>query len=317
MAHAAARPYCLPILSGPDPITLGVAGFAVGVVVGLTGMGGGAVMTPVLVLLLRVQPLTAIGSDLVASLFMKPVGVFVHWRRGTVEKEVVKLLVLGSVPAAFSGVFLVRLLGTGSTLQARVQLLLGAALLLAVAGILARSWRRPTVEADAEPILRRPLTIAIGALAGLVVGVTSVGSGSLVIVLLMAVYPGLSGRRLVATDLTQAVPMVGAAALGHLVYGEVNLGVAAAILVGAIPGTYLGSRISAVGPDLLIRPSLAVVLYASALKLLGVALVQPATLALGVLVAAAVAYLTAVRPGARRLTLIRLAAALGPARSQP
>ena len=304
------------IVSTPDPLTLGIAGFAVGVVVGLTGMGGGALMTPVLVLLVHVQPLTAIGSDLVASLFMKPVGIFVHWRRKTIEKDVVKLLVLGSVPAAFSGVFLVRLLGAGAVLQARVQILLGAALLLAVAGILARAWRPPRAAPGSQAKRRRAVTVGIGALAGLVVGVTSVGSGSLVIVLLMAAYPALSGSRLVATDLAQAVPMVGAAALGHLVYGEVNLALSAAILVGAIPGTYIGSRISAVGPDLLIRPVLAVVLYASAVKLLGIDLVQPVPLAVAVLVAAAVAYLTRVQPGERRVKLIRLASALTP-RSQP
>src|SRR6478609_5726296 len=112
----------------------------VGLVVGLTGMGGGALMTPILVIIFRVHPLAAIGSDLVASLFMKPVGGFVHWRRGTVETGIAKWLLVGSVPFAFAGVFVIRFFGSGQQLQNTVQLLLGAALLLASVGIVAKSY---------------------------------------------------------------------------------------------------------------------------------------------------------------------------------
>jgi uncharacterized membrane protein YfcA len=116
----------------------------------------------------------------------------------------------------------------------------------------------------------RPLpTLLAGAAGGLLVGMTSVGAGSLMIVLLTWVYPALSSRRLVGTDLAQAVPMVAAAALGHLLFGEFRLGLTASILLGGIPGVYLGSRISAAGSDALIRPALAFVLLASALKLIG------------------------------------------------
>ena len=307
MVPAASRLYLPGIPSSLDPVSLIAVGFAVGVVVGLTGMGGGAVMTPLLVLVFRVPPLTAIGSDLVTSLFMKPVGGFVHWRRGTVEKGVVKFLLIGAVPSAFAGVFLIRLLGSGSGLELRVQLLLGAALLLAVLGIVGRCWRPATVETAAQVKPRPVATVAVGALTGLIVGMTSVGSGSLVIVLLMLIYPGLSGRRLVGTDLVQAIPMVGAAALGHVLYGDVKLALSGALLIGAIPGAYLGSRLSSMGPDVVLRPALTLVLYASALKLLGFDLLQPLPIAFGVLLATAVAYLTLVRPGHRRLTLIRLA----------
>jgi uncharacterized protein len=257
-----------------DPM-IALAGLVVGFVVGLTGMGGGALMTPILVVIFKVHPLAAIGSDLVASLFMKPVGGLVHWRRGTVEKGIAKWLLVGSIPAAFAGVFVIRLFGTGQQLQSRVQLLLGAALMLASVGIVAKSYmdarrqRRAAAYPEGGPITPRPAqTVLIGAVVGLIVGMTSVGSGSLMIVLLMLAYPMLTSRRLVGTDLVQAVPLVGAAALGHVLVGDFTLALTISILVGSIPGVYLGSRVSASAPDLFVRPILVFVLIASALKLL-------------------------------------------------
>jgi uncharacterized membrane protein YfcA len=259
-----------------DPL-IALTGLIVGFVVGLTGMGGGALMTPILVVIFRVHPLAAIGSDLVASLFMKPVGGLVHWRRGTVEKGIVKWLLLGSVPTAFAGVFVTRLFGSGQLLESRVQLILGGALLLASAGIIAKSYmnarRQRAIESSEHhgPIKSRPAaTVLVGAVVGLIVGMTSVGSGSLMIVLLMLVYPTLTSRRLVGTDLVQAVPLVGAAALGHVLVGDFTLSLTISILVGSIPGVYIGSRLSATAPDLVVRPILVFVLIASALKLLNV-----------------------------------------------
>ena len=256
-------------------LMIALAGLVVGFVVGLTGMGGGALMTPILVIIFRVHPLAAIGSDLVASLFMKPVGGFVHWRRGTVEKGIVKWLVVGSVPAAFAGVFFIRLFGAGESLQSRVQVILGAALVVASAGIIGKSYldarhqRGLDVHVDGGTIKSRPAaTVVVGAVVGLIVGMTSVGSGSLMIVLLMLVYPRLTSRRLVGTDLVQAVPLVGAAALGHVLVGDFTLSLTVSILLGSIPGVYIGSRLSASAPDIAVRPILVFVLVASALKLL-------------------------------------------------
>jgi uncharacterized membrane protein YfcA len=232
-------------------------------------------MTPILVIIFRVHPLAAIGSDLVASLFMKPVGGFVHWRRGTVEKGIVKWLLVGSVPAAFAGVFVIRLFGAGDVLQSRVQVLLGAALVVASVGIVGKSYldsrrrRGSDFQPENEAIkTRSAATVAVGAAVGLIVGMTSVGSGSLMIVLLMLVYPTLTSRRLVGTDLVQAVPLVGAAALGHVLVGDFKLAVTVSILLGSIPGVYIGSRLSASAPDIAVRPILVFVLVASALKLL-------------------------------------------------
>ena len=255
---------------------IALAGLIVGFVVGLTGMGGGALMTPILVIIFRVHPLAAIGSDLVAALFMKPFGGFVHWRRGTVETGIAKWLLVGSVPCAFAGVFLIRLFGAGQQLQNTVQLLLGVALLLASAGIVAKSFidarrqRSVVLNGDGGRIVSRPaLTVLVGAIVGLIVGMTSVGSGSLMIVLLMLVYPMLTSKRLVGTDLVQAVPLVAAAAVGHFLVGDFRLALTLSILVGSIPGVLLGSRLSSSAPDIAVRPILVFVLTASALKLVG------------------------------------------------
>jgi uncharacterized membrane protein YfcA len=252
-----------------------LAGALVGFVVGLTGMGGGALMTPIMVLVFGIQPLAAVSSDLVASLVMKPVGASVHIRHGAVNRRLVLFLCIGSVPAAFSGVLILNALDTGEDFQNRVKVMLGAALLLAASSMIVKSAvdrRRGRVAAGGVDELRvRPLpTLAIGLLGGLMVGLTSVGSGSLIIVLLLLLYPMLSAKSLVGTDLVQAIPLVGAAALGHVIFGDFKLGLTATLLIGAIPGVYVGARVSTRAPDAVIRPVLILVLVVSALKLLGV-----------------------------------------------
>jgi uncharacterized membrane protein YfcA len=177
------------------------------------------------------------------------------------------------VPSAFAGVLLLRALPGAEHLQQHVELALGLALLLAASLIVVRGaidLRRPRRDPSAQPELRKGLTLAVGIVGGLIVGMTSVGSGSLIIVLLMAIYPGLGLAQLVGTDLVQAVPLVAAAAFGHLLFGSVQVSLTASLLVGALPGVYLGARLSARAPAALIRRVLAVVLLASGLKLLGV-----------------------------------------------
>jgi hypothetical protein len=255
---------------------LALGGLGVGFVVGLTGMGGGALMTPMLVIFFGVDPVTAVSSDLVVSLVMKPFGAGVHAKEGTVNYGLVKWLCLGSVPCAFAGVFLLNALG-GSDVSDTVKLWLGIALLLAAGSMIVRheiNRRRGMhlpVEGAQLAIKVKPLpTFLIGAGGGLIVGMTSVGSGSLIIVLLLLLYPTLSAGQLVGTDLVQAVPLVGAAALGHLFFGDVSFAIAGSLMVGAIPGVLIGARISARAPDRIIRPILVVVLVASGAKLLNV-----------------------------------------------
>src|SRR3954447_5503887 len=273
---------------------IAVAGAIVGFVVGLTGMGGGALMTPILVIFFHVQPLAAVSSDLVASLIMKPVGAGVHWRAKTVKTPLVKWLCLGSVPAAFAGVLLLRALPGGDNLQARIKLALGAALLLAVIGIVTRfvlDVRRRRVIDDAakhDVVVRRLPTVMIGLFGGLIVGMTSVGSGSLMIVVLMLLYPVLSMRELVGTDLVQALPLVASAAVGQLIFGDFKLGLTVSLAIGAIPAVYIGARLSSRAPSWFVRRALAVVLLASALKLLDVP-VHPLACATGAALALAIA----------------------------
>ncbi|MEV1175518.1 sulfite exporter TauE/SafE family protein [Nonomuraea sp. NPDC049784] len=240
--------------------------FLVAIVVGLTGMGGGALMTPMMMLFFNVPPLAAVSSDLVASAVMKPVGSLVHLRRGTVNLRLVGWLCAGSVPAAFCGVFLARAFAVTDA----VKYALGVALLLAVAGMALKSWLGGRGGAsNAHEIVVRPIpTLLVGTVGGLVVGVSSVGSGSLIIVALLALYPALKANQLVGTDLVQAVPLVASAALGHVLFGDFQLDLTLSLLIGSIPGVYLGARISSRAPGGLIRALLAIVLLASALKLL-------------------------------------------------
>ncbi|MER5320895.1 sulfite exporter TauE/SafE family protein [Streptosporangium roseum] len=253
---------------------LAAGSFFVAIVVGLTGMGGGALMTPMMMLFFNVPPLAAVSSDLVASAVMKPVGGAVHMRRGTVNLRLVGWLCAGSVPAAFCGVLVARAFGDGEQIQQTIKYALGVALLLAVAGLVAKAWlsrREGEVSTDLGEIVVRPFpTLLVGMIGGLVVGISSVGSGSLIIVALLALYPALKANQLVGTDLVQAVPLVVSAALGHLLFGDFQLDVTTSLLVGSIPGVYLGARVSARAPGGIIRALLAVVLLASALKLLGV-----------------------------------------------
>jgi uncharacterized protein len=282
-------------------LAVAVAGLIVGFTVGLTGMGGGALMTPILVLLFNVQPLAAVSSDLVASVIMKPVGGGVHLRRGTVNFALVKWLMVGSVPAAFAGVLLLRTLGGGAIIQARVREALGIALGVAASSIAAkallqfRAARRAAADPEAaaqgaggrRAFRPRPLpTVLVGIGGGLVVGMTSVGSGSLMIVLLMLLYPMLTSSELVGTDLVQAIPLVGSAALGHLLFGDFELALTASLLVGCLPGVYIGARVSSRAGDVVIRPALAIILLASGLKLLDLGTPQLALVVVAVVLLA-------------------------------
>jgi uncharacterized membrane protein YfcA len=258
-------------------------------------------MTPILVLLFGITPSTAVSSDLLASLVMKPVGGGVHLRHGTVNWALVRWLCIGSVPSAFCGVLVLKALGSGQRVEDGIKALLGWALLVASVAMVARAVLqakeakgladRGDVPND-QPHTIKPLpTVLVGMVGGLIVGMTSVGSGSLMIVLLMLLYPRLATRTMVGTDLVQAIPLVGAAALGHLLYGDFRLGVTASLLIGSVPGVYVGARVSSRAPDRLIRPVLVVVLVASGLKLLGAANLVVGAFLLVVALGAAVAAL--------------------------
>lgn len=276
-----------------------LGGIIVGFIVGLTGMGGGALMTPMLVFIFGVPPLAAVSSDIVTSAVMKPFGGAVHIRQKTVNWSLVRWLALGSVPSAFAGVLLLRAAGGGEDIQEFVRTALGVALLIAASSLILKAYLTMTdrvrrrasglpqaaAGTGVPQVVVRPLaTVIIGVLGGLVVGMTSVGSGSLIIIALVLVYPALQASQLVGTDLVQAVPLVAAASLGHLLFGDFQLDVTTSLVIGSVPGVLLGARVSSRAPSGLIRRALALVLLASGLKLVG------ASVALtGVLVVAAAA----------------------------
>jgi uncharacterized membrane protein YfcA len=256
-----------------DPyIVLGSA--VVGLLVGMTGAGGGALMTPMLILLFGVKAPSAISSDLVAAVLMRPVGAAVHMRKGTVNYRLVGWLMLGSVPMAFLGAYLLHLLGSASAAPTHVEQALGAALLTGAAAMVIRWALDVRGGKDRQSALRdlvvRPLpTVIIGMVGGVIVGLTSVGSGSLMIVLLLFLYPMISAGRLVGTDLTQAVPLTLAAALGALIFGHVEFGVTTSIIIGSVPAVLVGSLLSSRAPDKFIRPVITFVILASGLKYVG------------------------------------------------
>ncbi len=291
----------------------------VGFLVGMTGAGGGALMTPMLILLFGIKPSTAISSDLVAAVLMRPVGAAVHVVKRTVNYSLVGFMVLGSVPAALLGAYTLHLFGDSKGAETDVQIALGAALLLGAVAMVVRyaldrrkGQRRHGLIGD---VVVHPLpTIAIGALGGFVVGMTSVGSGSLMIVLLLFLYPVLGANQLVGTDLTQAVPLTLAAALGALAFGHVSFAVTTSIVVGSVPAVLAGSLISSRAPDRFVRPVITFVIFASGLQYVGVG-----TTALGwtlgaVLLAGGVYWLAYVRPrraGAPMLPGSAVTAAVG------
>jgi len=257
-----------------DPyIVLGSA--VVGFLVGLTGAGGGALMTPMLILLFGVTPSKAISSDLVAAVVMRPFGAAVHLRKGTVNRRIVGWMVLGSVPMAFLGSYLLHLMGNSTADQEKIEMVLGAALLLGAAAMVLRyvldrrggQTRTGLVhDVEAKPVR----TVAIGMVGGLIVGLTSVGSGSLMIILLLFLYPMLGANQLVGTDLSQAVPLTLAAALGALAFGHVDFAVTTSLILGSVPAVLIGSLLSSSAPDRYIRPAITFVIFASGLKYVGV-----------------------------------------------
>ncbi len=283
-----------------DPyIVLGSA--IVGFLVGMTGAGGGALMTPMLILLFGVTPSAAISSDLVAAVVMRPVGAAVHLRKGTVNRSLVGWMVLGSVPMAFAGAYLLHVIGHSKSAQQKIEVILGVALLVGAAAMVLRYAldRRTGARRTGEvhELAVRPIpTVAIGMLGGTVVGMTSVGSGSLMIVMLLFLYPLLGANQLVGTDLTQAVPLTIAAALGALAFGHVEFGVTISLIIGSVPAVFVGSLFSSSAPDHYIRPAITFVIAASGLKYVGLGTTALGWTLCAILFAAAAVWLTYVRP---------------------
>jgi hypothetical protein len=234
-------------------------------------MGGGAVMTPVLILLGWARPMVAVGTDLMWGTLTKSVGAFVHHRQGTVDLKIVKRLALGSIPGALAGLtLLAHLHGRGGEDRFVVRTL-GIALVCVALTLFFRSfWPARTQSPAASGLERFPwwLTSLLGAVVGFLVSLTSVGSGSVIVACLVMIYPVTPLRRIVGSDILHALLLVGVSALGHLKMGSVNIRLLTSLLVGSLPGVWLGSRMSVVFPEKVLRPLLAGTLLFLGYKLL-------------------------------------------------
>jgi hypothetical protein len=262
-------------------------GLGVGVLVGTTGMGGGSLMTPLLILVFGVKPVVAVGTDLSYAAVTKTVGGWRHWRSGTVDGRLAFWLAVGSCPAALVGVYVLNLLrdayGDGFDdfliISISGALLLTGALVLLRALVLTGSGERAELELETR---HKVAAVALGASIGFVLGVTSAGSGTLIAIGLILGFR-LTPRRVVGTDVAHAAVLLWVAALAHLASGNVDLGLAATILVGSIPGVWIGSALAVRLPERGLRPALGVVLLTSGLALLTKAGVEiPAAVLVGV-----------------------------------
>ena len=246
------------------------AGLFVGIVTGLTGVGGSALLAPILILLLGVKANIAIGTDLAYSVPMKALAAFSHLRQGTVDGRVVRFLAIGGVPGAVVGIaafVVLRASVAESQVEATLRHIIAVVILLAAfASIVAQFWR-PSLEGRAVAS-DRARAVAIGALVGFLVALTSIGSGSITLPLLMIVFPAAALRSLIGAEIVFAAIMVPVAAAGHVALANVDWRVAGLLTVGALPGAYIGSRLCAIIGERTLRPVVACVLCVAGFKLL-------------------------------------------------
>jgi uncharacterized membrane protein YfcA len=238
-----------------------LSGFAVGAIVGLTGVGGGSLMTPLLVLFFGVAPATAVGTDLLYAALTKAGGVVVHSRRRHVRWDIVGRLAAGSIPGALLTIGVLTLARIDHAVLGRIVThSLGAALLLTACAILAKPWIQRWGRLASGAWRERwigPLTVVVGLLLGVLVTLSSVGAGALGVAALFFLYPRLSTVEIVGSDIAHAVPLTLVAGLGHAHLGTVDWGLLGSLLVGSLPGIWLGSALSSRVPDRLLRSGLA------------------------------------------------------------
>jgi uncharacterized membrane protein YfcA len=277
-----------------DPATI-LFGLGVGLLVGITGMGGGSLMTPLLILVLGVKPVVAVGTDLAYAAITKTVGGWRHFTKGTVFPRMAFWLAVGSCPAALTGVWLLDRLreAWGDSFDTFMLLTIGGVLLLTGALVLLRALALSDMAARERGAFRmqtrhKVAAVALGATIGLVLGITSAGSGTLIAIGLILGFR-LSPHRVVGTDVAHAAVLLWVAALAHVVSGNVDYGLAGTLLLGSVPGVWLGANVATRMPQDLLRGALGVVLLASGLGLLSKAgLDLPAVVLAGVPIVLAV-----------------------------
>lgn len=249
-----------------------LAGLLVGFLVGLTGMGSGALMAPVLIFLLHVKPSLAVGSDLVYASVTKAFGAFQHYKHGTVDLRLTRWLATGSIPGALFGAQAIHWLRAayGESVEGFILTVLGGAFVLVSTSILLKTLlpkkRQPAGMMPEMSATRKAATVVLGFSVGLLVGLTSVGSGSLLMTVLILFYP-ISTTSLVGTDIFHAVLLTTAAGASHFLAGNVDMVLVVNLLLGSVPGIVMGSRLVPVAPERLLRVVLSIVLLLTGLKL--------------------------------------------------
>jgi uncharacterized membrane protein YfcA len=251
-----------------------LSGFAVGLIVGVTGVGGGSLMTPLLVLFFGVSPATAVGTDLLYASLTKTLGGWVHSKRGSVDWKVFGLLAMGSLPAAAVTIILLKVLALDEkTLRSLVTSVLSIALLATASALLFKEQIKKLArrkDGTVYELHHRYLpaaTIATGVVVGSLVTISSIGAGVLGTVALLFLYPRMPSVKIVGTDIVHAVPLTALAGIGHMALGTVDLILLGSLLLGSLPGIYIGSHLSAKVPEKVLRPVLAVMLLIIGLKM--------------------------------------------------
>jgi uncharacterized protein len=248
-----------------------ISGFAVGAVVGMTGVGGGSLMTPLLIGVFKLNPAVAIGTDLWFAAITKSGGAWAHHRHGHVDYRVAGLLLLGSLPATMATIALMHFTGLTKGWAASLTFALGIALLLtAVAVAYRQAWLNFGLRLERWlPPSRKPwLTVAAGVLLGVLVSLSSIGAGAIGATLLLVLYPRLSAQKIVGTDIAHAVPLTLLAGIGHATLGHIDWQLLVALLVGSLPGIWLGARLTKSMPERWVRVVLSVSLFGAGLKVL-------------------------------------------------
>ena len=251
--------------------TYALSGLLVGALVGLTGVGGGSLMTPLLVLLFGVAPSTAVGTDLLYAAVTKSGGIVVHGIKGTIDWRIVRRLAAGSVPATALTLLVISRIGVGGAAQHRlISLVLGIALVLTAIAIVLRQVILDRLAPAMEQLSdrrRAVLTVGLGVLIGAFVSISSVGAGAIGVTMLLLLYPRAPLVRIVGTDIAHAVPLTFIAGLGHWYLGAVSWATLGSLLVGSLPGIALASLVASRAPDRVLRPILAVTLAVVGLRL--------------------------------------------------
>lgn len=248
-----------------------VAGFVVGLLVGLTGVGGGSLMTPILLLIFHIKPAVAVGTDLLYASITKSVGIFAHGKLGNIDWRIVKHLAYGSMPASIATIFFLRTIDVESTdAIATIKFWLGVALIITSVAVLLRGKLMELVAKDRWiPEQYVPtLTVVLGVILGALVTLTSVGAGALGVTALILLYPKEKITTIVGSDIAHAVPLTLVAGIGHATLGTINYSLLGTLLIGSIPGIYIGSHLSAKVAEHWVRIALAAILIFVGLKLI-------------------------------------------------